>query len=218
MEITQITKDGEFNIIQRPITYKDIQKVNDEIQTLDIKRKNKNTGEMETKKYANVNERIKAFRKLYPEGTIETEIVSHIDGIIVMKASAFNDMKLLGTGTAYEDQSSSYINNTSYIENCETSAVGRCLAMLGLGIDTSIASAEEIEGTKEQEKKNEKIAELELKQHQKLEEELDRLIAANNIDYDGLTTKYKTDDIHLMSNRQLKNAIDNIDKFDKKVN
>lgn len=218
MEIMQTTNDSEFNVIHKPITYEDIQKVNDEIQTLDIKRKNKTTGEMETKKYANVNERIKAFRKLYPEGTIETEIVSHYDGIIVMKASAFNNMKLLGTGTAYEDQSSSYINNTSYIENCETSAVGRCLAMLGLGIDTSIASAEEIEGTKEQEKKNEKIAELELKEHQRLEEELDRMIVLNNVDYDGLTAKYKTDDIHLMSNRQLKNAIDNIDKFEKKVN
>lgn len=57
----------------------------------------------------------------------------------------------------------------------------------------------------------------ELKEHQKLEEELDRLIAINNIDYELLTAKYKTDDIHLMNNRQLKNAIDNIDKFDKKV-
>lgn len=57
----------------------------------------------------------------------------------------------------------------------------------------------------------------ELKEHQKLEEELDRLIAAKNVDYDELTKKYKTDDIHLMNNRQLKNAIDNIDKFDKKV-
>ena len=74
----------------------------------------------------------------------------------------------------------------------------------------------EVEADEFKEQQNDEIDEL--KQHQKLEEELDRLIAANNIDYDGLTTKYKTDDIHLMSNRQLKNAIDNIDKFDKKVN
>ena len=200
------------------IKYEDIKKVNDEMQTLDIERKNKKTGEMEVKKYANVNERIKAFRKLYPEGTIETEIISHNDGIVVMKANIFNDMKLLATGTAYEDQQSSYINNTSYIENCETSAVGRALAMLGLGIETSIASAEEIDNAKEEEEKKLKIAELELKEHQKLEEELDRLIAAEKVDYDKLTEKYKTNDIHLMSNRQLKNAIDNIDKFEKKVN
>ena len=200
------------------IKYEDIKKVNDEMQTLDIERKNKKTGETEIKKYANVNERIKAFRKLYPEGTIETEIISHNDGIVVMKANIFNDMKLLATGTAYEDQQSSYINNTSYIENCETSAVGRALAMLGLGIETSIASAEEIDNAKEEEEKKLKIAELELKEHQKLEEELDRLIATEKVDYDKLTEKYKTNDIHLMTNRQLKNAIDNIDKFDKKVN
>lgn len=198
------------------IKYEDIKKVNDEMQTLDIERKNKKTGEIETKKYANVNERIKAFRKLYPEGTIETEIISHNDGIVVIRASIFNDMKLLGTGTAYEDQQSSYINNTSYIENCETSAVGRALAMLGLGIETSIASAEEIDNAKEEEEKKLKIAELELKEHQKLEEELDRLIATEKVDYDKLTAKYNTNDIHLMSNRQLKNAIDNIDKFDKR--
>ena len=39
---------------------------------------------------------------------------------------------------------SSNINKTSYVENCETSAVGRALAMLGIGIDTSIASANEV--------------------------------------------------------------------------
>jgi hypothetical protein len=41
-------------------------------------------------------------------------------------------------------QGSSNINKTSYVENCETSAIGRALAMLGIGIDTSIASANEV--------------------------------------------------------------------------
>ena len=51
---------------------------------------------------------------------------------------------MLGTGTAYEKESSTFINKTSYIENCETSAVGRALGMAGFGIDTSVASAEEV--------------------------------------------------------------------------
>jgi uncharacterized lipoprotein NlpE involved in copper resistance len=51
---------------------------------------------------------------------------------------------LLGTGHAYEKESSSFINKTSYIENCETSAVGRALGMAGFGIDTSVCSAEEL--------------------------------------------------------------------------
>ena len=50
----------------------------------------------------------------------------------------------MGTGTAYEKENSSFINKTSYIENCETSAVGRALGMAGFGIDTSVASAEEV--------------------------------------------------------------------------
>ena len=53
---------------------------------------------------------------------------------------------VLGQGTAYEKEGSSNINRTSYIENCETSAVGRALGMAGFGIDTSIASAEEVSG------------------------------------------------------------------------
>jgi hypothetical protein len=54
------------------------------------------------------------------------------------------DGKLLATGTAYEKEGSSNINRTSYIENCETSAIGRALGFCGIGIDTSIASYEEV--------------------------------------------------------------------------
>ena len=51
---------------------------------------------------------------------------------------------ILGVGHAYEKEDSSFINQTSFIENCETSAVGRALGMAGFGIDVSIASAEEL--------------------------------------------------------------------------
>jgi len=53
--------------------------------------------------------------------------------------------KPISNATARELKSSSYINQTSHIENCETSAVGRALGFLGIGVDTSIASAEEVE-------------------------------------------------------------------------
>lgn len=217
----------------KEITFEDLQKANESIKTMDIKRKNKETGEYETKKYAQVNERIKAFRSVYPTGFITTDIIYQCDDLVIVKATAgyYEQMKpkdlpglctemqqvILATGTAYEREGSSFINNTSYIENAETSAIGRCMAMCGFGIDSSIASVEEVNNAKAQDEKNNKLVEMELKEHQKLEEELDRLIALNNIDYELLTMKYKTDDIHLMNNRQLKNAIDNIDKFDKKV-
>lgn len=216
----------------KEITFEDLQKANELINTIDIKRKNKETGEYEVKKYAQVNERIKAFRSVYPTGFITTDIIYQCDDLVIVKATAGYYMTLvncdtntmeqtqviLATGTAYEREGSSFINNTSYIENAETSATGRCLALCGFGIDSSIASVEEVNNAKAQDEKNNKLAEIELKEHQKLEEELDRLIATKGIDYELLTMKYKTDDIHLMNNRQLKNAIDNIDKFDKKVN
>lgn len=97
------------------------------------------------KQYAEVNQRIKAFRSVCPGGAIITEMVSCENGVCIFKATVYDEeMKILGTGTAYEKENSSFINKTSYIENCETSAVGRALGMCGFGIDTSIASAEEV--------------------------------------------------------------------------
>ena len=52
---------------------------------------------------------------------------------------------VVAVGHAHETRSGSHINKTSFVENCETSAVGRALGMMGIGIDTSIASANEVE-------------------------------------------------------------------------
>ena len=116
------------------ISFEDIKKANETINTTNIK----------GKEYAEVNQRIKAFRMVYPEGSIETELLSNENGICIFKASVWNGDIILGEGTAYEKENSSFINKTSYIENCETSAVGRALGMAGFGIDTSVASAEEV--------------------------------------------------------------------------
>ena len=117
------------------ITYKDIEGANSKLISTDIK----------GKPYMEVNQRIKAFRMVYPQGSIPTEIISINNGVVIMKASVYtDDGKLLATGTAYEKEGSTFINKTSHIENCETSAVGRALGIAGFGIDTSIASAEEV--------------------------------------------------------------------------
>ena len=106
------------------------------------------TTNIKGKEYAEVNQRVKAFRTLYPEGFIITEILCREGGLCIIKATVghYADGKsvILATGTAYEKEGSSQINRTSYIENCETSAVGRALGMAGFGIDTSIASADEM--------------------------------------------------------------------------
>lgn len=127
------------------IKYEDIAKANEAIKTTKIERKDKKTGEIQSKDYAEVNQRIKAFRMCHPNGTITTEIISIENGVVLMKASVFDEEgKVLGSGYAYEKENSTFINQTSYIENCETSAVGRALGMCGFGIDTSVASYEEV--------------------------------------------------------------------------
>lgn len=121
------------------VTYENIAQVNKDLSTVDIKGKD----------YVVVPQRVKAFRMLYPEGFILTDILSHENGVIVMQAKAGyydknGEPKVLGSGLAFEKSDSSYINKTSYIENCETSAIGRALGFLGLGIDAAICSAEEL--------------------------------------------------------------------------
>lgn len=128
------------------ITYKDIQEANAAIQTMTIERTDKKTGKKSTKEYAEVNQRIKAFRMVHPNGSIQTEIVAMENGIVTMQSKIFNEEGVvIGTGFAQEKETSSFINQTSYIENCETSAVGRALGMCGFGIDTSVASYEEVQ-------------------------------------------------------------------------
>ena len=124
------------------MTFDDIKKANETISTTNVS----------GKEYAEVNQRIKAFRMVYPQGFIETQIHSNIDGVVVFRAYVGyydgTQRIVLGVGTAYEKENSTFINETSYIENCETSAVGRALGMCGFGIDTSLCSAEELKNAK----------------------------------------------------------------------
>lgn len=131
------------------LKYLDIAIVNEQIGTIGIERKDKE-GKITINEYAQVNERIKAFRMLYPDGVINTTLIKDENGECIFKAQVGyyvgeNEVCWLGTGYAKEKEGSSFINKTSYIENCETSAVGRALGMLGLGIDVSVASAEEVQ-------------------------------------------------------------------------
>lgn len=92
-----------------------------------------------------VNERLKEFRENFKGWSLTTEIITLSDDNCIMKATIIDDKGIIrATGFAQEDRASSMINKTSYIENCETSAWGRALGNLGIGIDDSIASAEEV--------------------------------------------------------------------------
>jgi hypothetical protein len=108
--------------------------------------------------YVEVNERIMEFWSKYPNGRIHTEIVSWQDSVIVMKASVYKDIAdtlPAAVGHAYEREGSTPVNRSSVLENCETSAVGRATAILGLSIKRSIASKEEVANAiKQQEEYN----------------------------------------------------------------
>lgn len=123
------------------MNYQDIARVNSEMTMLDLKGKD----------YAMVAERVTAFRKLYPDnGFILTGIVEHDGTTVMMRAEAgyYNaqgDKIVLGDGYAQEVKGKGMVNGTSYIENCNTSAVGRALGFLGLGVNGGgICSAEEL--------------------------------------------------------------------------
>lgn len=125
------------------VSYEQIKKANEEMEKTDIKGKD----------YATVNERIKAYRKVYPTGKIYTDIEAIKDDYVRIKVEVTDENdRIIATGTASEvltgDAKKDYINNTSLVENCETSAVGRALGFAGFGIDKAIASAEDIERNK----------------------------------------------------------------------
>lgn len=126
------------------ITYDLLKQVNTKLKTIDIEKKDK-TGKVTVKKYTMVNDRVNGFRELFPEGSITTEITYFAEGLVIVKATATDEQgTVLATGHAAEKEGSSFINQSSFIENCETSAVGRCLGFLGIGADDSMASAEEV--------------------------------------------------------------------------
>ncbi|RJP80062.1 MAG: hypothetical protein C4524_04210 [Candidatus Zixiibacteriota bacterium] len=97
------------------------------------------------REYKTVALRINEFRQKYPDYQIETEIVRLENEFVVMRA-LIRDLgnRIVATGHAEEWRASSNINETSMVENAETSAVGRALAFLGFA-GSEIASADEIE-------------------------------------------------------------------------
>ena len=126
------------------VSYDQIEKANKEIETIKLGNKG----------YAQVNERIKAFRKVYPAGKIHTSIEDIKDDYVRIKAIISDEQdRVIATGYASEtNKGSNKVNLTSMLENCETSSVGRALGFAGFGVDVAIASAEDMERNKERSK------------------------------------------------------------------
>jgi hypothetical protein len=98
--------------------------------------------------YVPVSERLQLFRSEYPNGRIVTDMLKFENGVAVVKASVFreaDDAEPAATGHAFEIEGDGYVNQTSVLENCETSSIGRALANLGYSITKGIASREEMQ-------------------------------------------------------------------------
>jgi hypothetical protein len=100
------------------------------------------------KEYITVNERLIFFRSQpqYKGWRISEEVVSLDEKEGLFKVTIINPEGFeMAVAHAQEYRDSSYINKTSFVENGFTSALGRALGYLGIGIDTAIASAEEVQ-------------------------------------------------------------------------
>jgi len=100
------------------------------------------------KDYVLVSDRIIYFNETYPNGWIATELVSDpMSDIVIVKAyiTPDNDNGARKfTGYSQTVKGAGFINKTAALENAETSAVGRALAMMGIGVIDSVASVDEI--------------------------------------------------------------------------
>ena len=118
---------------------------NDLLQKAIAELKNSPTVDIKGKSYTQVSTRINIFRKYFPTASIETQITYNDDVRVIIQTKISLNDKVIATGYAEEVRGDgNYINQTSAVENCETSSIGRALSNLGLG-GSEYASANELE-------------------------------------------------------------------------
>lgn len=99
------------------------------------------------KDYVMVHQRILAFNEQFPNGKITTKILQSLDnGGVLVQAKVYPDASdelrfFVGHSASNPKK---LVEKENPIEVAETSAVGRALAMMGIGILDGIASAEEV--------------------------------------------------------------------------
>lgn len=111
-------------------------------QRIDLK-----TVDIKGKAYVQVHERIRVFRQdqQYKGWSLITTPIQLDNDVAMFKAEIINEKGIvIANGHAREVKESSYINKTSYVENAETSAMGRALGNLGIGVETSFCTADEL--------------------------------------------------------------------------
>lgn len=93
--------------------------------------------------YEPVASRVERFRESYPSYGVVTKIISNGDQIVMKAAIKDENERVISTGYAEEERGKGNINESSALENCETSAIGRALAAFGY-TGGEYASADEV--------------------------------------------------------------------------
>ncbi|BAQ87567.1 rad52-like recombinase [uncultured Mediterranean phage uvMED] len=121
------------------------------IDQVDAKRKSSGV-DFRGKKYSMVVDRIATFRKSFGwEYGIETRVISELTGENMVAVGCYvknSEGRIVGSGLAYEHKDNGPVNKTSALENCETSAIGRALASMGLA-GGEYASGDEVYGVED---------------------------------------------------------------------
>lgn len=143
------------------------------------------------KQYVLVADRVTYFNDAYPNGSIETKRIASEGDVEVFQAIVTPDTAHPSRCFVAHSQArwgEGMVNKTAALENAETSAVGRALALMGIGVIESIASADEIHKATQAPSYVRKPAttqaspELKLKQEiVRLAGEIDPLVMPNNL-------------------------------------
>ena len=109
-----------------------------------MKKQDLKTVDIKGKAYVTVAERLRYFNEEYPEGSITTELLTKPEDKLVVVRATIKVGERTFTGHSQAIIGEGYINKTAALENAETSAVGRALGMMGIGIIEAVASADEM--------------------------------------------------------------------------
>jgi hypothetical protein len=167
------------------------------------------------KQYATVAHRLQQFRALYPAAQIITELMADDGTKVIMRSEIrINDI-CIATGWAEEVRGSSNINKTSALENCETSAIGRALAIAGFDSSGSICSADEVKIAIERQAtesvaKMTKKSKLTKKQQKALETHLDEC-TDGDLKLQKVLDYYKIDNLSELSKTDAEQALTKLD-------
>ena len=118
--------------------------------------------EIKGKKYSTVGLRISKLREYFGTNICTRfNLHEHTDEKVLVECEIIlinnNNHTVLANGFAEKRRDTNFITRTSAVEFCQTTALGRACAGLGIIGDHNIASAEEIYGASEDNKQKPKI-------------------------------------------------------------